>query len=281
MKSAERLLLVSTVLTIGFTAKLAAAGAAMITGTVRPAPHDRHSSGAEPVTVPEDAGTFTRSAPGTNRSDRSILPPAIRVFAVDRAAGMEYPGVVEATSGRFHIDGLPMGRTYDCVVEAGGARLEGVNLKTPRSDYEEEQPLSAEDVATIEGKVRGMNVFENKVEILAIRGNIQHAAVLLNKLRTEPFVNSKPGEVIWRAELWHFERPEETWVKAQDELFVVLHRERIPHDVYARKSVMFDPALGGVLLTTNRPAVDLGNVELPSPAPGIRLRVETTKQETE
>ena len=33
---------------------------------------------------------------------------------------------------------------------------------------------------------------------MTITGNIQHAAVILNKLRTKPFYESKPGEVIWR-----------------------------------------------------------------------------------
>ena len=79
--------------------------------------------------------------------------------------------------------------------------------------------------------------------MLAVEGNIQHAVVLLNKLRTTAFVNSQPGEVIWRAELWRFERPDDTWVKVQDELFTVLYRERIPEENYRKKAVTFEPAL--------------------------------------
>jgi hypothetical protein len=116
-----------------------------------------------------------------------------------------------------------------------------------------------------------LNQFEDVVEILEVRGNVQHAAVLLNKVRTRPFVNSRPGEVVWRAELWHFERPDETWVKAQDESFGVLYRERIPKTEYDRKSVTFDPALGGISFE-GKTTVDLGRIAPPAGGPGIRSR---------
>jgi hypothetical protein len=105
-----------------------------------------------------------------------------------------------------------------------------------------------------------------------VQGNIQHAAILLNKVRTKPFYGSKPGEVIWRAELWHFERPEETWVKTQDELFGVLYRERIQKKVYDKKSLTFDPALGGVEITKKQLAMDLGEIKAPDKEAGVRLR---------
>jgi hypothetical protein len=167
---------------------------------------------------------------------------------------------------------LPVDHPYDCLIDFKGGRLEGVNLKVPHSDYEEEQPLSKEDVETIKTKVRGLNKFEDVVEILSVTGNIQHAAVLINKVRTQPFINSQPGEVIWRAELWHFERPEETWVKVQDELFLVLYRERIQKKEYDKKCITFDAALGGLQLTQKQLSVDLGAVKLPSIKPGVRLR---------
>ena len=194
------------------------------------------------------------------------------VAAVDRSSGQRFAGKLDMLSGRFIIDNLPLQAEYDCVLDAAGARLEGVNLKVPPSDYEEEQPLSADDIATIRTKALSMNKFEDVVEIMAVEGNAQHAAVLLNKVRTTPFVNSKPGEVIWRAELWHFERPEETWTKVQDELFIILYRERIPKEAYEKKCVTFDPGLGGIRLSADRPRADLGRIVLPEAKPGIRLR---------
>ena len=210
----------------------------------------------------------------------------VSVTAVDRATNKRFNGTAEATG--FRIDALPLGATYDVIIDfkpartSGGTaaatsnqplcRLEGVNMKVPRSEYEEEQPLSPEDIETIKEKVLGLNQFEDVVQILAIHGNIQHAAILVNKLRTKPFYESKPGEVIWRPELWHFERPEDTWVKVQDELFVILYRERIQKSDYDKKSVNFDSALGGIRLTAESSNVDLGAIRCPEAKPGVQYR---------
>lgn len=200
---------------------------------------------------------------------------AVGVFAIDRATDKKYPGKLDDKGG-FSIAGLPLGTAVDCVVDFRGARLEGVNLKVPRSDYEEEQPLSVEDVKTISEISRSLNKFENQIEVLAVSGNIQHAAVVLLKLRTQPFYESKPGEMIWRLELWHYERPDETWVKTQDELFTVFYRERLQKSVYDKKSITLDARLGGLKPTPKQPAVNLGMIELPAAKPGIRIRnVET------
>jgi len=202
------------------------------------------------------------------------------VCAVARQGGQRFAGSVDPATGKLIIGGLPVDATYDCVIDYLDAtsglasRLEGVSMKVPRSDYIEEQPLSAEDVATIQGKIRKMNQFEDVLEVLAIDGNIQHAAVVLNKLRTRPFHASKPGEVIWRLELWHYERPEETWLKVQDEMFLVLYRERIQRKVYEEKSLTFDPRLGGLRPTADAPKVDLGRVTLPQVRRGICMRSE-------
>jgi hypothetical protein len=205
----------------------------------------------------------------------AVHKPALvkRVWAIDRTSDKKYDAEFNRQTGQFTIRGLPLPAHYDCIVDlTSGARLEGVNFHVPHSDYEEEQPLAAEDIETIKTKVRGLNQFENVVDILDVTGNIQHAVVLLNKLRTKPFYESKPGEIIWRAELWHFERPDETWVKTQDELFGVLYRERLPKSVYDTKSITFDPGLGGLSLTSQQPRRELGVVRLPPKEPGIRLR---------
>ena len=196
----------------------------------------------------------------------------LAVQAVNRASTKRFPGAIDASTGRFTIAGLPLDADYDCIIDYPGSRLEGVNLKVPRSEYETEQPLSAEDIETIRTKVRALNQFEDVIEIMTVAGNIQHAAVLVNKLRTRPFYDSKPDEIIWRVELWHFERPEDLWVKIQDELFVLLYRERISRSAFDKKSVTFDAGLGGIRLSAHQPSFDLGRIE-PSPVqPGIRLR---------
>src|SRR5438105_2718759 len=73
------------------------------------------------------------------------------VKAIDRADEKDktYNGKIDLKTGRFTIAGLPLGRTYDVVIDAGPVRLEGVNLKVPPSDYEEETPLTRDDVKAI------------------------------------------------------------------------------------------------------------------------------------
>jgi hypothetical protein len=58
----------------------------------------------------------------------------------------------------------------------------------------------------------------------------------------------------------------------QDELFLVLYRERIAKAVYEKKSLTLDPALGGLKPMAGNRVVEVGNVKLPPTKPGIRLR---------
>ena len=195
------------------------------------------------------------------------------VIAIDRESGKKFVGELDVDTDEYVIRSLPLDAAYDCIVDfANGSRLEGVNLNVPASEYEEEQPLVQEDIEMITEKVLRSNKFEEQIDILAIQGNIQHAAVVLNKLRTKPFYNSKPGEIVWRAELWRFERPEETWVKTQDKLFTVLYRERLQQKAYDKKAITFDPRLGGLTPTAETPRIEIGPVEPPDASPGVRLR---------
>jgi hypothetical protein len=200
------------------------------------------------------------------------------VTAIDRANDKKFRGVIDAKTGAFAIADLPLGGRYDCILDVGPVRLEGVNLKVPRSDYEEEQPLTKDDIETIKKTALALNKFENEIEVLAVSGNIQHAAVVLNKKRTTPFYESKPGEMIWRLELWHFEKPDETWIKVQDEFAIVLYRERLQKADFARKALTLDPALGGIKLDRNRKKVELARVVLPSNETGICLRSQRTSE---
>jgi hypothetical protein len=196
-----------------------------------------------------------------------------KVSAVNRAEDKRYPGEVDPKTGAFTIKDLPLNATYDLIFEAGDATLEGVNLNVPHSDFEVEQPMTKDDVKAVTEAVKALNQFENNVEVMTVVGNVQHAAVLLNKTRTTPFVNQAPGEMIWRVEVWQFEKPEETWIKDRSgDLFIVLHRERLQKSDFEKKSLTLDPTLGGVVLTEKQANVELGKVVLPSNERGVRLR---------
>jgi hypothetical protein len=197
------------------------------------------------------------------------------VFAKDRMSDEKdkiYPGKIDKKTGKYVITGLPLNAVYDLVIDHGGARLEGVDLKVRPSDYEEEQPLTKDDIAALKKAVHAQTKFEDKIEFMTIHGNIQYAAVLLNKLRTQPFYESKPGEVIWRLEVYHFEKPDDVWVKDQEELSIVFYRERLQKKVFDKKSLTLDAALGGHKLTAEKPSLDLGTIKLPSTKAGIYYR---------
>src|SRR5437899_1097014 len=101
------------------------------------------------------AGLEARTTASETGSIRGTIDKpglATGVTAIDRTSGKtdrKYLGTLDAQTGRFLIEGLPLGATYDVVIDLAGARLEGINLKVPPSDFEEEQPLTKEDAAVL------------------------------------------------------------------------------------------------------------------------------------
>jgi hypothetical protein len=219
--------------------------------------------------LPSRAGTIS----GTIDKPAAVT----KLTAIDRAADKRYPGEVDVKTGKFTIKDLPLDASYDLLIEAGDSMLEGVNLNVPHSDYEVEQPMTKDDLKALAEASKALNQFENNIEVMTIIGNIQHAVVVLNKTRTTSFVNQLPGEIIWRLEVWQFEKPDETWIKDQGDLFVVLHRERLQKADFDKKALTLDPALGGVKLTEKQAEVELGKVASPSSERGIRLRSGAAK----
>ena len=189
---------------------------------------------------------------------------------------VNYPGKLDLKTGQFTIPGLPLDKSYDLIIDlTSGARLEGVNLRVKPTDFKDgDPPLIKTDEEKLKEITKSLSKFEDVHEFLAVGGNAQHAAVVVNKLRTKPFYESKPGEVIWRLEVWFYEREELTdpWVKEQDTLFIIHYRERLEKVEYDKKAITLDPKLGGLRPTAKDPKIDVGKVELPDGKPGVRLR---------
>ena len=196
------------------------------------------------------------------------------VAAVDRSREKDkrYPGKIDPKTGKFTITGLPLGKSYEVVIDVGKTRLEGVNLKVKPSDFSEDPELTKSDVAEIKKICKQLNKFENEIDVMTVTGHGQYAVAILNKRRTTPFYESKPGEMIWRLEVWHFEKPDDEWVKDQDELGIIFYRERLQKSDFAKKSLTLDPALGGIKPTAKQKTIDLGKVALPDGKAGIHLR---------
>jgi hypothetical protein len=243
------------------------------------------------VTLPLFTASSVVAAGGTLRGKLDPAAGVTAVTAIDRDTGKRYPAKLDAATGAFAVSDLPLavvkksadgeteltGGTYDLLVDYPGGRLEGVNLAVKRSDFEEEQPLKDADRKKLTELTKSLSKFEDVFEFLAVEGNVQHAVVFVSKLRTKEFYNSKPGEVTWRVEAMHYlrvrpEDPEDPWIKSPDELGILHYRERLQRADFDQKAIAFDPALGGLRLTNETPARDVGVVKLPPAKAGIRLR---------
>src|SRR5438552_3761578 len=91
-------------------------------------------------------------AAGVRAADTGVITGVIdkpadvtALIAIDRSDDKKFPGRIDANTGRFTIQGLPTDKIFDLIIDAGPIRLEGVNLVVPRSDFEEEQPLTDAD----------------------------------------------------------------------------------------------------------------------------------------
>ena len=213
---------------------------------------------------------------------RGVLAPASNitaVAAVARSNDAVWPGVYDAASGRFEIAGLPLGASLDLRVTcAGGVRLEGVNLRpTLAGDdaLENDEPLPDAEREDVCRRIRRMIVFENIVDVVAAVGTSRHVCAMVQRIRSSPFYASKPDELIWRLEVWRFEKPEqtETWTRCGD-AEGVLYRMRMSRTALHAMRLIFDPRLGGLSATEAMPARELGMVNLPVVGPGVWLRLD-------
>jgi hypothetical protein len=187
--------------------------------------------------------------------------------------GKPYPGSLEGD--RLTVDNLPLPGTFDLqLITADGAIIEGWDAAVPRSDYVEPYPIEKDDIRTIRKKLADeqFSAFSDDMRVLDIVGNVQHAAVLVMRVRTRPFVGGgyKRGEWVWRVDRFRWDDPHEhTWVPNRERPFYALHRERLYEKQFRAKSHVFARHLGGVRLDADAKRVDLGAVAVPEPAGGV------------
>ncbi|HUU11713.1 MAG TPA: hypothetical protein VM431_14395 [Phycisphaerae bacterium] len=215
--------------------------------------------------------------------------PIKRVWAVQRSVqrlkdsqgkvhdiglyGRLHEGKVDGN--RIAIEGLPVPGRYDLQLEtASGGTVAGWDATVPESDYEGDPPLDEASRKAIFAKLgnKQFSAFADDMWVLDVRGNIQHAALLVMTLRMRPFVGGgyKEGEWVWRIDRWHWENPDEhTWVPYQERPYYALIRERLYEKQYRDKRVCYARHLGGIALTKDRPEANLNTVKIPTPVAGI------------
>ena len=104
-----------------------------------------------------------------------------------------------------------------------GTKLIGVDMRWYATAKAGDGPISEDDRSQIE-QILTVPSFYDKLKILRLEGDNQHATALVELLRDREF-HASGGDVIWRMELWYFEFENGGWAKVSQEN-KVLDRQR-------------------------------------------------------
>ena len=191
----------------------------------------------------------------------TLAPPALvkALAAVSRATGKTYqPAQFDRATGRFAFRDLPGDSRYDLVLAlTDGRQIEGIDLDfvdqrllrlaeqrradlgLPPSPPRDFTPADADAICRF---VADLTDFMDIRRVLYVAGQGTRATVLVELIRARGFHASKPGEVIWRVELWYFQFAAGAWQRLPNQERV-LRREQLPADQWRKIDVTYDPAL--------------------------------------
>jgi hypothetical protein len=216
-----------------------------------------------------------------------------KVQAVSRTTKQVYfTDLPDKSTGKFVIKDVPGDATYDlCVTTADGRSFEGIDLEMPdarlarlaeqrRKQLHMAAPpahaFTADDANGILEYIAKTEDFMDIRRAIYLQGHGVHAAALVELLRTKEYYAAKPGELIWRMELWYFQFSHGQWERIP-ETERVLRRERIAFEKWSQIDLEYYPQLsvfvdaGGVA----KP-VDFTIPDKPDPSRG---RPKNTKPE--
>jgi hypothetical protein len=144
-----------------------------------------------------------------------------------------------------------------------GRVLQGVAMNWPGLDAPDPEAaeLTDEDRAEIQRLVADVPSFYDRSRILLLQGNRDRVVSLVELVRDRAFHDSRPGEVIWRVELWYFRFRHGGWERVSQQNRV-LRRERFSREQFQQTTsqLRWLPELGGIVLTPGESrtiAVDL------------------------
>src|SRR5207302_1307579 len=129
---------------------------------------------------------------------------------------------------------------------------------------------SDDDREQIRATVQDVQAFENKRDILQLKGDHDRAVALLRLVRDKDFYNGK-GEVVWRMEVWYFKNEAGGW-SAVGQQQKVLRRERFKTaDAYkaATESIRWLPELGGIRIGKDEPKRTVNVLTPPPTRPAV------------
>ena len=201
------------------------------------------------------------AAPKAGDVTGRIVPPGrVRsIRAVRRDTGKTFsPGQFNAADGSFAFRGLVGEADYDLIVETtDGRRFEGISLSFADERLlrlaaerrrqlglppEGDAPFTSADMEELLRMVREMKDFMEVRRVLYVRGMGRRATMLVELMRTRDFYDRKDGQVIWRIELWYFQKHFGGWERIAN-MERVLERRRIARAAWQAIDVEYYPQI--------------------------------------
>jgi hypothetical protein len=168
---------------------------------------------------------------------------------------------INSNSYELRFENLPPDTPCDIKITLADDRiLQGVNLASYRPDAPKPDaaPLDDDDRKAITDLIHNPKAFENKQNILFMKGDNTRATVLVELIRDKDF-HASGGNIIWRIELWYFENQFGGWAKVAQQN-KVLRRERFKdkaaYDAAVSK-IKWIPQLGGIKLAKDKPTTEI------------------------
>jgi len=172
--------------------------------------------------------------------------------SVTRLRIKEYKGKFDRKSGKFVISGLDEDEYVLRIRLKGGGNLDGAFMELP-VDEKSDAKMTEEDRKQIKDFIKNYPTrFVDIIRPLRIAGNGEYARVMVEKIRHRDYHSGKKGDIIWRMEVWKFEKLTGAWIRSQKG-WHVLARERVSdkgrksmnHATFAKVRWVFDAKLAG------------------------------------
>jgi hypothetical protein len=194
------------------------------------------------------------------------ITPAERIQSlelINRATGETWePDTFDEETGEFSFDELPGDATYDLeILTTDGAEFCGIDLsyvdselmhlaqerrKAMDVELPTSEPFTMDDAELIAAAIAGDESFTDHSRYLYLEGQGDYATVLVELLRDTPFHDAADDVVIWRVELWYFQRINGAWGREQA-FNRVVDRRRLTQEQWNALVVSYLPELSVTL----------------------------------